>query len=50
LLLSATQVELQRRGLKALVHRRLPPGDESISYGQLVTAAARLSRKTTQEN
>ena len=50
LLLSATRTELARRGLQPLVHRRLPPGDESVSYGQLVTAAARLSMGEMKES
>jgi hydrogenase maturation protein HypF len=49
LLVAATRAELQRRGLQPVVHRLLSPGDESISYGQLVTAAARRSLEQKKE-
>ncbi|MCP4201469.1 MAG: carbamoyltransferase HypF [bacterium] len=35
---------LRRAGFEVLMHRRLPPNDGSISFGQVVVAAARLER------
>jgi hydrogenase maturation protein HypF len=32
---------LQQAGLAPVLHRRTPPNDECISYGQLVVAGAR---------
>ncbi len=39
---------LRQSGLIPVLHRRMPPNDESISYGQLVVAAAKnvISQKT----
>jgi hydrogenase maturation protein HypF len=41
--------ELSKIGIQPLVHRRLPPGDESVSYGQLITAAARRAALVNKE-
>jgi len=41
LLLENTLALLKRAGLQPFVHRRIPPNDECISYGQLVIAGAR---------
>lgn len=38
LLLELTAALLKKRGLKPIVHRLVPPNDESISYGQVVLA------------
>ncbi len=40
LLLDRTRAMLLEAGLQTFTHRRLPPGDECISYGQLVIAGA----------
>lgn len=40
LLLERTVTGLERRGLRVLVHREVPPNDGGISYGQAVIAAA----------
>jgi hydrogenase maturation protein HypF len=32
---------LQKKHLKVFFHRQLPPGDESISYGQVLVAGRR---------
>jgi hydrogenase maturation protein HypF len=39
-LLELTQEELERRGMRVLVPRLLPPNDGGISYGQAAAAAA----------
>lgn len=36
--------ELTQRGFRALLPRRLPPGDGGLSYGQVVLAATALAR------
>jgi hydrogenase maturation protein HypF len=41
LLLERTIAGLEKAGLRPLVHRRVPPNDECISYGQAVIAGAR---------
>ncbi len=40
-LLEATTRRLETHGLRVLTHRRLPPNDGGISYGQAAVAAAR---------
>ena len=44
LLLENTMALLKRAGLKVFVHRRIPPNDQCISYGQLVIAGARKEK------
>ena len=41
LLLERTIAHLQKAGLRPVVHRLMPPNDESISYGQVVIAGMR---------
>lgn len=49
-LLEAVRAELEERGIEYFAHRRLSPGDESVSYGQLMVAAARrAARMETEE-
>jgi hydrogenase maturation protein HypF len=43
LLLERTADRLERRGLRVLIPRRLPPNDGGISYGQAAVAAARAA-------
>lgn len=49
LLFEWTCSELLKRGIQPLVHRRLSPGDESVSYGQLITAGARRAALVDKE-
>jgi len=44
LLLENTVTLLRETGLQPFVHRRIPPNDECISYGQLVIAGARKEK------
>jgi len=44
LLLEDTVAFLKKTGLKTFVHRRIPPNDECVSYGQLVIAGARKEK------
>ena len=44
ILLELTMELLTASGLTVFVHRRLPPNDECISYGQIVIAGARRER------
>jgi hydrogenase maturation protein HypF len=39
-LLDSTATELEARGLRVLVPKRLPPGDGGLAYGQAAIAAA----------
>jgi hydrogenase maturation protein HypF len=42
-LLGATTRRLEDRGFRVLQHRRVPPNDGGISFGQVAVAAARLA-------
>jgi hydrogenase maturation protein HypF len=42
-LLAATRRRLEEHGLQVRAHRRVPPNDGGISYGQAAVAASRLS-------
>jgi hydrogenase maturation protein HypF len=42
-LLSSTQKRLEEHGFGVLTHRRVPPNDGGISYGQAAVAAARMA-------
>ena len=41
-LLASTTVRLERLGFRVLTHRRVPPNDGGISYGQAAVAAAKM--------
>jgi hydrogenase maturation protein HypF len=42
-LLASTTRRLEEHGYEALCHRRVPPNDGGISYGQAAVAAARMA-------
>ncbi len=42
-LLASTRRRLEEHGFRALAHRRVPPNDGGVSYGQAAVAAARLA-------
>jgi hydrogenase maturation protein HypF len=44
LLLDRTTFHLRKAGMQPVVHRLMPPNDESISYGQVVIAGMRRHR------
>jgi hydrogenase maturation protein HypF len=48
LLLTRTIAMLTESGLTPYIHRRLPPNDECISYGQLIVAGAQRSNSIPQ--
>jgi hypothetical protein len=43
-LLAATTAHLERHGFRVLTHRRVPPNDGGISFGQAAIAAASTAR------
>ncbi len=43
-LLASTRARLEHEGFRVLSHRRVPPNDRGISYGQAAVAAARSAR------
>ena len=47
-LLGSTGARLGAHGLRVLSHRRVPPNDGGISYGQAAVAAALLAERRRQ--
>jgi hydrogenase maturation protein HypF len=47
-LLGSTRARLERLGFRVLTHRRVPPNDGGISYGQAAVAAVRTAAGPTQ--
>ncbi|HEV2711783.1 MAG TPA: hypothetical protein VGU26_01700 [Gaiellaceae bacterium] len=45
-LLSCVRRRLEQLGFRVLTHRRVPPNDPGISYGQAAFAAARKQRES----
>jgi hydrogenase maturation protein HypF len=41
-LLRSTRARLEQRGFRVLSHRRVPPNDAGVSYGQAAIAARRM--------
>jgi hydrogenase maturation protein HypF len=46
-LLAATTRRLEERGFRVVQHRRIPPNDGGISFGQAAVAAARLAARSS---
>jgi hydrogenase maturation protein HypF len=47
-LAASTRARLERLGFRVLTHRRVPPNDGGISYGQAAVAAVRTAARPTQ--
>ena len=47
-LLASTRTRLEELGLRVLTHRRVPPNDGGISFGQAAVAASRIARRASR--